>query len=371
MALIIKCRSCRRRVPQGTIDCPDCGSIAFRFAIDYWPNGRRGGRKKITLPAETDLGEAKRHERVLMGVKRRPVVVASSSLSTVADLFPGYLKWCRVGDRRRPGTCRDINLTWEKSISPILGQYQVRDIAPEYFSLYQQNRAGKVKNRTVNKELDYFAGFLKWCRREKKIDIPAIHYEKLPCSRPLPVVLSPEEVSRIMQAAEREPFYRTFFLCLYALGFRFSEVRFLRLEDFDFENRAVKVRQKGGTEKVLPLSDQVIDAVKDLVDLWPMKPREYLFGLKKMEGEPIGDVRAAIKRICKAAGVTKRVTPHLMRHSIASHLMASDVNASIIQRFLGHKNILTTQWYSHVSMADLRRAQGLFSGEVSTGNPQK
>ncbi len=367
MALIIKCRKCRSRIPQDAITCPACSSTAFRFVVDYWPKGRRGGRKQITLPEGTTIQEAMATERAVKAVKHWPVV-ASSSFSTVADLFPDYLKWYKI--HRAETSYRDVNLTWEKSIDPILGRFQARDISNEHISLYQQSRAGKVKNRTVNKELDYFSGFLKWCRRERKIDIPGIHYEKLPCSRPLPVVLSPEEVSRIMQAAEREPFYRTFFLCLYALGFRFSEVRFLKMENFDFENRAVKVKQKGGTEKILPLSDQVIEAVKDLIDLWPMKPGEYLFKMKS-SGKPIGDIRAAIKRNCKAAGVTKRVTPHIFRHSIASNLMAADVNASIIQKFLGHAQISSTQWYFHVSMGDLRRAQGLFSGAVSTARAYK
>ena len=70
--------------------------ISFRFAIDYWPNGRRGGRKKVTFPAETDLKEAQKYERAVMGLKHRPVVFASSSFSTVADLFPSYLKWYKI-----------------------------------------------------------------------------------------------------------------------------------------------------------------------------------------------------------------------------------------------------------------------------------
>jgi len=159
--------------------------------------------------------------------------------------------------------------------------------------------------------------------------------------------LSPDEVVRIVKAAEAEPFYKAFFLCLYALGFRFSEVRFLKMENFDFENSVVKVRQKGGSEKMEPISGQVIEAVRDLAELWPMAPGEYLFKLRKT-GKPIGDIRSAIKRICHLAGIIKHVTPHTFRHSIATHLMGAGVNASIVQRFLGHAQITTTQFYSHV-----------------------
>lgn len=366
MALIIKCRSCRRRAPKGAAACPACGSVAFCFYVDYWPKGRRGGRKKIALEEGIPEEAARRLEKSIMAAAHKPKISAASSLSTVADLFPDYLKWYKI--HRAPTSHKDVNMTWEKSIRPILGEYQCGDISNEHFSLYQQTRSGKVKNRTINKELDYFSGFLKWCRREKRIDIPAIHYEKLPCKRPQPVILSPEEVARIMEAAEREPFYRAFFLCLYALGFRVNEVRLLRVEDFDFSARTVRVRQKGGTEKTLPLSEQVVEAVQDLTELWPMEPGSYLFALKR-SGAPVGDVRAAIARTCKRAGVTKKVTPHLFRHSIASHLMGSDVNASIIQKFLGHQQLATTQWYSHVSMGDLRRAQDLITRGESTARP--
>lgn len=379
MALIIKCRGCKRRVPKNETACPDCGSTDFRFIIDYWPRGRHGGRRHLSLPEDTrTVEQARELEQAYRSARtaKRTLSAAASLNSTVADLFPEYLKWYKL--HRAPTTCRDINLSWEASLGPILGEYPIREIAGEHFSLYQQSRKaglpvqekirkcrlGRVaSNRTINKELDYFGGFLTWCRRMKRIETGEVHYEKLPCNRPLPFVLSPEEVSRIMKAAEREPFYRAFFLCLYALGFRLNEVRWLRMEDFDFENRAVKVKQKGGTEKILPLSDQVIEAVKDLAKLWPMAPGEYLFALKKT-GAPVGDIRAAIKRICKAAGVTKKVTPHLFRHSIATHLMGADVNMRTIQQYLGHSQIATTEFYTHVALGHLRSAQDLISGGI-------
>jgi integrase len=365
MALIINCPQCRHRFTPAEkaarlAACPSCGHTAFRYAVDYWPRGRAGGRKLRTLPAGTSREDAMVIEK--MAMRHRPVV-GTSPLATVGELFPEYLKWYKI--HRMVTTYRDVEMAWEKSIRPILGKFPAEDIDTQHFSLYQQMRSGKVKNRTVNKELDYFSGFLKWCRRERKIPIPRVDYEKLQYKRPLPIILSPDEVVRIIHAAEAEPFYRAFFLCLYALGFRFSEVRWLRLENFDLANRMVKVVQKGGGEKELPLSDEVIEAVQDLAGLWPMEAGEYLFKLRKT-GKPIGDIRSAIRRICGAAGVVKKVTPHIFRHSIASHLMGADVNASIIQKFLGHKQISTTQFYSHVSMGNLRRAQGLFS--LSTEN---
>jgi site-specific recombinase XerD len=314
----------------------------------------------ITLPKGTELEEARRYEPM---VRRRKERLPDLHAATVANLFPDYLKW--YGIRRAAGTVRDITQTWEHSLKPIMGGCPIRDVGNEQLAFYQQSRAGKVKNRTINKELDYFSGFLKWCRREKKIDVDRIEYEKLPCKRPLPVILSPEEVARIMESAESEPFYLAFFLCLYALGFRLKETRFLKLEDFDFNNRAVKVLQKGGTEKILPLTDRVVEAVKDLSELWPMEPGEYLFAMKRT-GRPVTDIRDPIARICKRAGVTKGVHAHTFRHSIAGHLMTADINQRVIQKYLGHSQISSTSFYTNVSLGNLRNAQDMVL--VSTGN---
>ena len=86
--------------------------------------------------------------------------------------------------------------------------------------------------------------------------------ETLPHKRPVPMVLSPEEVPGILKAAE--PFYRAFFLCLYTLGLRMNEARQLKWEDIDFKAHAVRIQQKGGTWKILPLSAWTVEEITAL-----------------------------------------------------------------------------------------------------------
>jgi integrase len=86
--------------------------------------------------------------------------------------------------------------------------------------------------------------------------------ETLPHKRPVPMVLSPEEVPGILKAAE--PFYRAFFLCLYTLGLRMNEARQLKWEDIDFKAHAVRIQQKGGTRKILPLSAWTVEEITAL-----------------------------------------------------------------------------------------------------------
>jgi integrase/recombinase XerD len=375
MALIVKCRKCRRRVPRDATACPACSSTSFRFIVDYWPNGRRGGRRQRTIPAAT-IQEALKTEKAIMGVKHKPVAIVSP-LSTVADLFPEYLRWMvrpasgnnANGSKlqkfhRAVTTWHDVSGSWERDLKRIFGQYAVVTIDAAHYSLYQTMR-GKVSNRTINKELDYFSGFLKWCRREKKLSIPRVDYEKLTCARHSPIVLSPGEIIKIIDAAESEPVYHALLIFLYILGVRISAARGVKVEDFDFENRRVRVVLKGGDEKLLPVTDHVIESVKRVIKLKNLKAGQYVFSVTK-DGDPIQNIRKAIARICKRASVTKKVYPHLFRHTHGTHLIEAGVNTRTVQDMMGHAEITTTEGYTHIAIEQLRKAQNAL---VSTRKP--
>jgi len=362
MALIVKCRGCRRRVPAEIGACPSCGSADFRFIVDFWPRGRNGGRRQITLPAEIRTQEqALSIERDFLRARTpRNAARKANPAATVADLFSDYLDWYRL--HRAPSTYHDVAGTWERDLRKVFGANDVAEITGAHYSLYQKIRGGRVSNRTVNKELNYFSGFLRWCRKDRKLDIARVDYDELPCSRPLPIVLSPEEVARILAAAESEPLYHALFLCLYTLGLRMNEARNLKREDFDFDNMAVRVKQKGGTWKILPINAQVAAAVKrwmsareeKLARGWKIGP--HVFSARK-DGDQVQNIRRAIARICGRAEVVKKVNPHLFRHSIATHLLGADVNLRTIQRYLGHSSSSTTEFYTHVALGHLRNAQ--------------
>ena len=327
------------------------------WVIDYRPNGRYGVRSRRKLP--TDIGwsqsqyvaelEASLKAAARSGRTIQKVLPANIS---VAGLFEDYLLWYK--DHRAKTTHADLKLIYFAHIARILGQTPVESLGVEHFDLYQRLRKGeRVSNRTINKELDYFGAFLTWCRIHKKLDRPAIQYEKLPYRRPLPIVLSFDEVVKIIDAAE--PFYKAFFLCLYSLGLRMHEARYLKQQDIDMENRTVRVIQKGGSYKILPLNDWVLSAIQALGD---RQPEQFIFASPraKESEEPIHYVRKAIERARKKAGIAKKVTPHLFRHSVATHFIGEGMNLRLIQKYLGHAQVSTTEIYTHVTMDHLRQA---------------
>ena len=220
-------------------------------------------------------------------------------------------------------------------------------------------RAGEAKRPipcAINKEIRYLGGFVRWASKLGHITPRRLQSDSLPYKRPLPSILSVDEVLKIIQASE--PFYQAFLLCLYSLGLRFTEARNLTWDRVDMKNMSIKVKQKGGTFKILPLGERLKRALKAI------KPKDggtYVF-ISDRTGRPIVDIRKAIARACEKAKVARHVNPHLFRHSVASHLMSENQNASIIQKFLGHSQLATTQWYSHVSADNLRGAGKVISG---------
>lgn len=331
-----------------------------RFIIDYYPNGGRGKRVRLKLPETVaSVEEAKAIEADLKRAIRGEVEPEPATVtSTFGDLFEDYLRWVLL--HRAKSTFREHEYSF-KYISRIIGKFPVAGWNNNLISLYQKTRHGQgVSNRTINKELHYVSGFIRWCREEQNIAVQSITIKKLPHTRPIPIVLSPDEVVRIIDAAE--PFYRAFFLCLYSLGLRFSEARNLTWGNIDFANKTILTRQKGGSYKVLPLNQWLEDSIIAIKpdDEEKIIPDAYIF-LVKRTGRPIVNVKKAIARAVEKAKVTKKVNPHLFRHSIATHFMGENINLRKIQIYLGHADITTTAWYTHVVAGHLKDAtEGMF-----------
>lgn len=384
-----------------------------RLIIDYRPDGRYGRRIRLKLPESIqDKKEAEAIEHDLLSSRKSfaaPAAVHTGA--TVNDLFPSYLIWYEM--QRAKSTFADLQNIYGRHISRILGEQKVTEIGQEHFTLYQRLRRNEVsinslreraaaskrssakktvgsnvistvpnlppprmvKNRTINKELDYFSGFLRWCRRKKGLAVERPEVEKLPTTRPIPIVLTAEEILRILKNSS--PMHRAFYLCLYTMGLRVNEARQLRWEDVDFQGMTARMVQKGGSFKLLPLNIWLAAALKEFQENGADDPpgeksgndAGYIF-FNERSKKPLGNIRDALATSCRKAGVTKKVTPHLFRHSWATHLMGAGVNMSVIQKFMGHARIGTTEFYTHVDVEVMRGAAYTYLERVFKLLPQ-
>jgi len=181
--------------------------------------------------------------------------------------------------------------------------------------------------------------------------------------RGLPKVLSVAEIDRLLSLAEAEAnregtpaALRLYVLLelLYATGMRVSELVGLRRAAVMRDATYLTIRGKGGKERIVPVNDRARDAIKSY--LATLEPGLFLFPANGEEGHLSRQVFARdLKGLAGRAGVgAARVTPHVLRHAFASHLLAGGADLRVVQTLLGHADISTTQIYTHVLDDKLR-----------------
>ena len=177
--------------------------------------------------------------------------------------------------------------------------------------------------------------------------------------RILPKFLSVEETERLLDTAAHSKHFaardKALFELMYSSGLRRSEVTGLRVKDIDFFNGIVKVFGKGSKERLVPVTDAALDALKTyLACRKNPQPDDALFLNKN--GKPLtGDGLAYIfKNTAIASHLARKVTPHSLRHSFATHLLNNGCDLRSLQEMLGHKSLAATQVYTHVSLEKLK-----------------
>jgi len=166
----------------------------------------------------------------------------------------------------------------------------------------------------------------------------------------LPVVLTPEEVKLLIDTAE---FKKTELIIkmLYSSGLRVSELVNLKIRDFDFQQNVGWVRSgKGDKDRLFQISESLSKQLQRWLSKHP--ENKYLFSIEQPMSKR--NVQSIITRAAKKAGINKKVSPHTLRHSFATHLLESGANLLVIQQLLGHENIETTKIYTHISQDQLK-----------------
>jgi integrase/recombinase XerD len=203
----------------------------------------------------------------------------------------------------------------------------------------------------------------------KVSDDPSDRLESPRRGRVLPVTLSVSEVEALLGSPQvDQPLAwrdRSLLELAYGAGLRVSELCTLALTDLLLSENLVRVFGKGGKERVVPIGRSVIGAVS--VYLHTMRPaldhgKSRGRVLLNARGQPLSRVGAwgIVKRAAKRAGITKRVTPHTLRHSFATHLLEGGADLRAVQEMLGHADLSTTQIYTHVDREYLRSVHKQF-----------
>ena len=169
----------------------------------------------------------------------------------------------------------------------------------------------------------------------------------------LPVVLSREEVKRLIGAAKSSK-SKLMIMLLYASGLRLSECLKMGQKDLELDQKTGWVRAgKGNKDRMIILSNSLTNVLRKYIV--GKGEEDYLFPSRTGSALTSRNVQKIVKRAALRAGIKKRVSPHTLRHSFATHLLESGTDIRKIQELLGHANLQTTQIYTKVSTEELRK----------------
>jgi integrase/recombinase XerC len=175
----------------------------------------------------------------------------------------------------------------------------------------------------------------------------------------LPTFLTVDEVVKLVEAPGSDNVYesrdRAVLELLYSCGLRVSELVGVNLNDLDLESMSVKVLGKGNKERLVPLGSKASSAIKIyLIQRLDLKPKEdYLFVNSRGGRLTTRSIDRIIKKYAAISGIPKNISPHVLRHTFATHLLGGGADLRAIQEMLGHKSLSTTQRYTHTSVEKL------------------
>jgi integrase/recombinase XerC len=201
--------------------------------------------------------------------------------------------------------------------------------------------------------------FFRWLAREGEVEQnPALGLRSPRVARKLPQVLDADEMTALVEVPGDDPEGirdRALFELLYSSGLRVSELCGVRWRDLDTEGGLLRVTGKGSKTRIVPVGAKALEALAALRE--QDTPAEADPLVRGRGGKPLtpNGVRARLRKRAQEQGVWKRVYPHLMRHSCASHLLESSGDLRAVQELLGHADIGTTQIYTHLDFQHLAK----------------
>lgn len=255
-----------------------------------------------------------------------------------SDLF-SFIKWCQVNNKTV------LKSGWQDLLN-FLDSYEV------------------ASPRSRARRLTSLRRFYQYLIREALIEEDPTSRLKSPrAGRSLPKSLTEEEVDVLLDAPDIEQALglrdKAMIELLYATGLRVSELVNLTLQEINLEHGVVRITGKGDKERIVPMGEEAVDWVQQYMKearqaLLKGAISDALFPAR--QGKAMG--RHAfwhrIKQLTVKAGINKSISPHTLRHAFATHLLNHGADLRVVQMLLGHRDISTTQIYTHVAQARLQ-----------------
>ncbi len=244
--------------------------------------------------------------------------------------------------------------------------------------VYRTKEGGELAIRTKNHHITVLRAFLRYLTREEELDVyPSDRVTRFKEEQRQVKVLTAEELVRLLNAPDvntkegkRDKAMLELF---FSTGLRLAELRSLDCKDLNYNTREISVRGKRGKIRVVFLSDPAVEALKAYIEcrldnLNPLFIRDIQ---KASTAMPPGEefrlsrisIYNAVKKYARAAGIVSDPSPHTLRHSFATDLLRNGADLRSVQEMLGHKDLSTTQIYTHVTNPQLKDVHERFHGK--------
>jgi integrase/recombinase XerC len=222
-----------------------------------------------------------------------------------------------------------------------------------------------ITNRTINRKVSSLNSYYKFLLKTESISInPLVKHKALKTNKKVQIPFSEDELKTVISDLEKETDFkglrnRLIVELFYATGIRRIELVQIKLSHIDLANKTLKVLGKRNKERFIPLISSVVETVKAYLlirnELETIQDEQYLFLTKK--GLKIYETlvyRIINDYFSKASSKVKR-SPHILRHSFATHLLNQGANLNAVKELLGHSSLAATQVYTHNSIAELKK----------------
>lgn len=223
---------------------------------------------------------------------------------------------------------------------------------------------GVVKH-SIARKLSAIRSFYRYLLREERVSANPLEKVSSPkLDRRLPSFLTAEETVRLLEAPDLSTPQglrnRALLELLYASGMRVSELESLNIEQLNMETNEIRVWGKGSKERMVLIGEPAAHALNNYL----VQGRPVLLGKKKTNAVflnqyggrlPARRIQKILDRCAQKAGIEKRVHPHVLRHTFATHLLDGGADLRVVQELLGHAQLTTTQVYTHVSQSQARK----------------
>lgn len=294
---------------------------------------------------------------------------------TLIERFIEWLGAINYSPKTRINYSRDLRqfLAWLVNNTDIA---QIGDVSSGHLRQYQvvlfnYKRPKDGKPLSIGSQgckLAAIRSFFSWLVREQRIAFNPAAGLLMP-QQPMRLprdILTRKESLRLIEATPlvkpRDIRDRAILEVLYCTGIRRAELIGLAIYDVDFDSSTLRIEQgKGKRTRIVPLLSSVKDAIKLYLEkargIFAQGPSQIRLFISSRSGGPLddADIVRIVRKAAKRAGIAKRVTPHTLRHTCATHLLKGKADIRLIQKLLGHKRLSTTEIYTHVDIGDLRR----------------